>query len=88
MKKVLNIFGDITSEKWYDEDVTPTVVSDAVKGLTSSDELEININCYGGEVFAAVAMLRAYDSMTLRTRTGSRCVPVTRLISTSTMFAI
>ena len=56
MKKVLNIFGDITSEKWYDEDVTPSVVSDAVKSLTSSDELEVNINCYGGEVFAAVAM--------------------------------
>jgi ATP-dependent protease ClpP protease subunit len=56
MKKVLNIFGDITSEKWFDEDVTPSVVSDAVKGLTSSDELEVNINCYGGEVFAAVAM--------------------------------
>ena len=56
MKKVLNIFGDITSEKWYDEDVTPSTVSDALKGLTSSDELEININSYGGEVFAAVAI--------------------------------
>ena len=61
MKKVLNIFGDITSEKWYDEDVTPTVVSDAVKGLTALDELEININCYGGEVFAAVAMASMID---------------------------
>lgn len=56
MKKVLNIFGDISSEKWYDEDVTPSVVSDALKGLTVSDELEININSYGGEVFAAVAI--------------------------------
>ena len=56
MKKVLNIFGDITSEKWYDEDVTPSTVSDALKVLTSSDELEVNINSYGGEVFAAVAI--------------------------------
>ena len=56
MKKELNIFGDITSEKWYDEDVTPIIVSDAIKELTASDELEININCYGGEVFAAIAM--------------------------------
>lgn len=56
MKKVLNIFGDISSEKWYDEDITPSTVSDALKGLTVSDELEVNINSYGGEVFAAVAI--------------------------------
>ena len=56
MKKILNIFGDITSEKWYDEDVTPSVVSYTIKNLSELDELEVNINCYGGEVFAAVAM--------------------------------
>ena len=56
MIKELNIFGDITSEKWYDEDVTPLVVSDTIKDLSELDELEVNINCYGGEVFAAVAM--------------------------------
>ena len=56
MKKILNIFGDIASEKWYDEDVTPLVVSDTLKDLSELDELEVNINCYGGEVFAAVAM--------------------------------
>ena len=56
MKKILNIFGDITSEKWYDEDVTPLVVSNTIKNLSELDELEVNINCYGGEVFAAVAM--------------------------------
>ena len=56
MIKELNIFGDITSEKWFDEDVTPLVVSDTIKNLSELDELEVNINCYGGEVFAAVAM--------------------------------
>ena len=56
MKKVLNIFGDISSEKWYDEDVTPSFVNSELKDLTASDELEVNINCYGGEVFAAVAI--------------------------------
>lgn len=56
MKKVLNIFGDISSEKWCDEDVTPTDVSNELKNLTASDELEVNINSYGGEVFAAVAI--------------------------------
>lgn len=56
MKKELNIFGDIVSDKWCDEEVTLTDVYDTINGLTSSDELEININCFGGEVFAAVAM--------------------------------
>jgi ATP-dependent protease ClpP protease subunit len=56
MKKTLNIFGDICSEKWCDEDVTPIEVSNALSGLTASDELEVNINSFGGEVFAAVAM--------------------------------
>lgn len=56
MKKVLNIFGDICSDKWCNDDVTPTEVSSQLAGLTASDELEVNINCYGGEVFAAVAI--------------------------------
>lgn len=56
MKKILNIFGDISSEKYWDEDVTPADVSENLKGLTASDEIEININSYGGEVFAAVAI--------------------------------
>lgn len=56
MKKTLNIFGDISSEKWFDEDVTPSWVSDEIKGLTSSDEIEVNINTFGGEVFAAVSI--------------------------------
>jgi len=56
MKKVLNVFGDICSEKWCNEDVTPSEVSAFLVGLTASDELEIDINCFGGEVFAAVAI--------------------------------
>lgn len=56
MIKELNIFGDITSEAWYDEDVTPSNVKKEIESLTASDELKVNINCYGGEVFAAVAI--------------------------------
>jgi ATP-dependent protease ClpP protease subunit len=56
MKKVLNVFGDIVSKKLYKEDVVPSDVSAELAGLTADDELEININCYGGEVFAAVAI--------------------------------
>jgi ATP-dependent protease ClpP protease subunit len=56
MKKILNIFGDIASTTTENTDVTPSMVTDSISGLTQNDELEININCYGGEVFAAVAM--------------------------------
>jgi len=56
MKKVLNIFGDIVSTAIESTDVTPSMVNDSISGLSKNDELEININCYGGEVFAAVAM--------------------------------
>jgi len=56
MIKELNIFGDIVSESWYDEDVTPTNVKKEIEGLTPDDEIRVNINSYGGEVFAAVAI--------------------------------
>jgi ATP-dependent protease ClpP protease subunit len=56
MIKELNIFGDIVSEGWCDEDVTPSGIKASVEGLTAADELRVNINCYGGEVFAAVAI--------------------------------
>ena len=56
MIKELNIFGDIVSDKWYDDDVTLSDVQKKILGLTVNDELNVNINCYGGEVFAAVAI--------------------------------
>ena len=56
MTKELNVFGDIVSDAWCDDDVTPSIVKSQIEGLTSSDELNVNINCYGGEVFAAVAI--------------------------------
>jgi len=56
MIKELNIFGDIVSDAWCDDDVTVSNVKKEIEGLTASDELKVNINCYGGEVFAAVAI--------------------------------
>ena len=56
MIKELNIFGDICSEAYWDEDVTPTNVKKEIEGLTPDDEINVNINSYGGEVFAAVAI--------------------------------
>lgn len=56
MKKVLNIFGDITATPQYKTDISADMVQDQIEGLTANDEIEININSYGGEVFEAVAM--------------------------------
>ncbi len=56
MIKELNIFGDIVSDSYWDNDVTPSGIKKELNGLTDKDELHININCYGGEVFAAVAI--------------------------------
>lgn len=56
MKKVINIFGDITSEPALISDVSALKIHDEINGLTAADELEINVNSYGGEVFEAVAI--------------------------------
>lgn len=56
MVKELNIFGDIVSVIENVGEVSPTSVKADINGLTSNDELKINIDCYGGEVFAAVAI--------------------------------
>lgn len=56
MKKVINIFGDITSQPYFKEDASALKMSEIIDGATSNDEIEININTYGGEVFEAVAM--------------------------------
>jgi hypothetical protein len=56
MTKNLNIFGDIMSTSWGLEDVTPYYVSNGIKDLAAGDELIVNIDCFGGEIFAAVAI--------------------------------
>jgi ATP-dependent Clp protease protease subunit len=56
MTKNLNIFGDIVSTIRTIGDVSPTSVTEAVGELTPNDELIVNIDCFGGELFAAVAI--------------------------------
>lgn len=62
MKKVINIFGDITSEPISKSDVSALMITDQISGLTVNDELEINLNSYGGEVFEAVAIANLFAS--------------------------
>lgn len=56
MKKELNIFGDIVSLIENEGEVSPLLVKNEIGNLTAGDELIVNIDCYGGEVFAAVAI--------------------------------
>jgi ATP-dependent Clp protease, protease subunit len=56
MKKIINIFGDITSQPKSKNDVSAEIVSTELSSLKKGDELEVNINSYGGEVFEAVAI--------------------------------
>ena len=56
MIKELNIFGDIVSSIENVGEVSPMSVKTEINSIGSSDELIVNIDCYGGEVFAAVAI--------------------------------
>lgn len=56
MKKILNIFGDITATPKSKTDVSANLVMAELDELNKGDELEVNINSYGGEVFEAVAI--------------------------------
>lgn len=47
----LYIFGEICDEKWYDEDVTPTSIKDALDEMGDIKTLEIHLNSGGGACF-------------------------------------
>ena len=56
MTKELNIFGDIVSTVENIGEVSPSIVKKEIESLSTTDKLIVNIDCYGGEVFAAVAI--------------------------------
>ena len=61
----LYIYGEITSEKWYDDDVTPNSFKKELDALGNIDTLNIYINSVGGDVFSAqtmVSMLERHKS--------------------------
>ena len=53
----LFIYGEITSYKWDDSDVTATEFKDALDQLENIDRLDIFINSPGGSVFQGQAIL-------------------------------
>lgn len=70
----LNIYGDIVSDKWSkwcDDDTCPQDVSDFLKELDNSEDLDIYVNSGGGSVFAGIAI---YNQ--LKRHTGNKVVHI------------
>lgn len=56
------IYGDISDQKWWDEDVTPLSIREALKEMGAIKNLNIRVNSYGGSVFAGNAIINILDS--------------------------
>ncbi len=52
----LFIFGDITSWRWFDEDVSSSSFQKELEGIGNVDTLNIHINSCGGDVFEGIAI--------------------------------
>ena len=52
----LILYGDIASETWWGDEVTPRQFSDELNALGAVDEIVVRINSGGGDVFAANAI--------------------------------
>lgn len=55
------VYGDISDEKWWEEDVTPSGFDKKLKDLGDIKELTVRINSYGGSVFAGQAIVAMLD---------------------------
>lgn len=52
----LILYGDISSNSWYGDEVTPKLFNTELKALGDVDEIVVRINSGGGDVFAAKAI--------------------------------
>lgn len=53
----LYIYGDIADTKWWNEDITPIEIKNALDDMGEISQLDIHINSYGGSVFAGNAIV-------------------------------
>ena len=56
------LYGDIVDEKWWDEEVSPKSVQDALNGLGTLKKLNIHLNSYGGSCIAGNAIISILDN--------------------------
>lgn len=59
----LFLYGDIADSSWWDEDITPKEVIEAVSSLGNINELTVHINSNGGDVFAGIAIMNYLNSL-------------------------
>lgn len=64
----LYIYGDITSFKWLEEDVTAKSIIDEINSI-SADVINVYISSYGGEVQAGLAIYNALKRHKAKVRT-------------------
>ncbi len=56
------VYGDIATEKWEEDDVTPIAIRDALENMGPVGTLNIRVNSYGGSVYAGNAIINIIDS--------------------------
>ncbi len=55
------IWGDITSMKWWDEDVTPQDIRKALDEMGDVTKVKVSVNSYGGECDAGILIYNILD---------------------------
>lgn len=63
----LTIYGTITSEKWWDSDITPKEVEEKLNELKGVNRIDIFVNSPGGSVFAGLAINNMIKRMNAET---------------------
>ena len=58
----LYIYGDIEDIKWWNEDITPIEIKNALDNMGEISQLDIHINSYGGSVFAGNAIVNLIEN--------------------------
>lgn len=64
------IYGDITDDKWYDNDVTPNTIRQSLNEMGNVGTLNLRINSYGGSCVAGNAIVNLID--TYKRKTGAK----------------
>lgn len=64
------IYGDITDDKWYDTDVTPKTIRDALDEMGPVGTLNLRVNSYGGSCVAGNAIVNLIDNY--KRKTGAK----------------
>lgn len=64
------IYGDIVDDKWYDTDVAPNNIRDALNDMGTVGTLNLRVNSYGGSCVAGNTIVNLIDNY--KRKTGAR----------------